>query len=254
MHVLRRALRGARIPLALTVLVAAAAPQFAGADLIYQPYGHWNGKKIYLSPARHEDAGHRGECGTLTENQLAYYEAVDAATGSYYRGRYRPSSPFRNLRARGYKIRIGTGTLRSAIRNSNAWGATRHIPIHSNADVANQCGRTDRTRFGTLGIYRVGSTRGKDLATKLVRVLGVEPRTPYTRDRPSPGTNDHTCFNPGDPCTTIDLGELREVNAPAAYMEMEFHTWNTGYNWLFEDWYWAWRFGRAIDLHLGYPR
>jgi hypothetical protein len=249
-----RALRGLVVPVALALVVVVSAPELAGADRIFQPYGHWNGKKIYLSPARHEDAGQRGECGTLTENQLAFYEAYDAATGNWYRGRYRPASPWRNLRARGYKVRIGTGTLASAIANSNSWGATRHIPIHSNADVADACGRTDASRFGTLGIYRVGSAKGRDLATKLVRVLGVEARTAGTADRPSPGTHDFTCYNPGQPCTTIDLGELRETNAPAAYMEMEFHTWNTGYEWLFEDWYWAWRFGRAIDLHLGYPR
>ena len=249
-----RTIRRLLVPVALTAVVVAAAPQFAGADQIFQPIGHWNGKKIYLSPARHEDAGHRGECGTLTENQLAYFEAYDATNGNWYRGRYAPRSRWRNLRVRHYKVRIGTGTLVSAIANSNAWGATLHIPIHSNADVPNQCGRTDASRFGTLGIWRLGNSRGRDLATKLVRVLGVEAATPGTQDRPSPGTHDFTCYNPGQPCTKIDLGELRETRATAAYMEMEFHTWNRGYDWLLTDWPWAWRFGRGIDLHLGYPR
>lgn len=241
----------------LGAAVVAAAPQFAGADQIFQPIGHWNGKKIYLSPARHEDdtqAGARGECGTLTENQLAYFEAYDATNGNYYRGRFTQTSRWRNLRVRHYKVRIGTGTLVSAIANSNAWGATLHIPIHSNADVAHACGRTDASRFGTLGIWRVGNPRGRDLATKLVRVLGIEAGTAGTNDRPSPGTHDITCYNPGQPCTAIDLGELRETRATSAYLEMEFHTWNTGYDWLLTDWPWAWRFGRGIDLHLGYPR
>lgn len=59
----------------------------------------------------------------------------------------------------------------------------------------------------------------------------------------------------GQPWTSIpSLGELREINATAAYVEAEYHTWSTGYNWLWYDWYWTWRYGRAIDLHLGYPR
>src|SRR5918995_1839097 len=44
----------------------------ARADYIYQPYGTWNGKKIYLSPARHSDAGGRGECQGMNENHMAF--------------------------------------------------------------------------------------------------------------------------------------------------------------------------------------
>ena len=43
-------------------------------------------------------------------------------------------------------------------------------------------------------------------------------------------------------------------NAPAPYMETEFHTWNRGVDWLYNSPIWAWRFGRAIDNHLGFPR
>jgi hypothetical protein len=236
--------------IAVGSLATLLTPPVASADLLYEPYGSWNGRKIYLSPARHEDAGARGECQQNRENDMAYYAAWDAANGVYFQDAYNPSSPNRNLRARGYKVRIGTGTLSSAISNSNAWGASRHVAIHSNADVAGQCWRTDASRFGTVGIYWSGSSAGYDLTVRLKDVIGVEWWGSYR----SPGSNDYVCHNPGHPCTTITLGELRYTNAPAAYMETEFHTWNTGVNWLWNSPIWAWRFGRAIDLHLGYPR
>jgi hypothetical protein len=238
--------------LAVAALAVALLTQLsledARADYIYQPYGTWNGKKIYLSPARHSDAGGRGECQGTNENHMAFNEAWYASNGAYYNDVYNPNHTLRNLRARHYRVRVGTGTVASAIENSNAWGANRHIPIHSNADVANQCGRTNASRFGTVGIYWNGSPNGRDLARELKNTIGT-----YS-GRTSPGTNDFICYNPGHPCTTITLGELRYTNAPAAYMETEFHTWNRGVNWLLDSRIWGWRFGWAIDVHMGYPR
>lgn len=233
--------------LALLVMIALAGVAGA-ADLLYDPYGSWNGKKIYLSPARHSDSGSRGECGSLGENDLAYYAAWYATNGSYYSDSYNPSSSYRNLRARGYKVRIGRGTVSSAINNSNSWGATLHIPMHSNADVYNGCSRTGTSGFGTNVIYWHTSGGGPNLADELVYTVGS------ASGMTSPGTNDYKCYNPGHPCTTITLGELRYTYAVAAYMESEFHTWNTGYGWLDDSHYWAWRLGWAIDMHLGYPR
>lgn len=240
----RRVLVVALLALAAGALLAASAQ---AQDLIYDPYGTWNGKKIYLSPARHSDSGSRGECGGLDENTLAYYLAWDATNGNYYNDAYNSSSSYRNLRARGYRVRIGRGTLSSAISNSNAWGADLHIPLHSNADVYSQCGRTNASRFGTVVIYWHTSGGGPGLASDLLSTVGTS--SGYT----SPGTNDYTCYNPGHPCTTITLGELRYTSAVAAYMESDFHTWNTGYNWLANSQVWAWRIGWGIDLHLGYP-
>jgi hypothetical protein len=234
--------------LATLALLFSGALSLQAADLTYEPYGTWNGKRIYLSPARHDDSGSRGECGSLDENTLGYYLAYYAANSSYYSDAYNPSSSYRNLRARGYKVRIGRGTLQSAIDNSNAWGATLHIPMHSNADKYNQCSRTDASRFGTVIIYWHTSGGGPDLAAKLRDRVGT-----YS-GATSPGTNDFTCYNPGHPCTTITLGELRYTSAVAAYMESEFHTWNTGATWLSQAWQWGWRVGWAVDVHLGYPR
>jgi len=233
--------------IALAILVLAAGAVCA-ADLIYDPYGTWNGKKIYLSPAVHSDSGSRGECGSTGENTMGYNLAWYAANGYYYNDLYNSTSSYRNLRARGYKVRIGRGTVQSAIDNSNAWGSTLHIPMHSNADVYNQCSRTNAASFGTVVIYWSTSSGGPNLASNLKSTVGS-----YS-GATSPGTNDFTCYNPGHPCTTITLGELRYTSAVAAYMESEFHTWTTGYNWLNTSYQWAWRVGWAVDLHLGYPR
>ncbi|HEX6289507.1 MAG TPA: hypothetical protein VFZ66_09970 [Herpetosiphonaceae bacterium] len=215
----------------------------AQADYLYDPYGTWNGHKIYLSPARHTDTGARGECGGNSENTMAYNAANNATNGNYYNDVYDPSSPYRNLRSRGYQVRIGDTTYRAAIDNSNAWGANIHIPMHSNADVSGQCTRTDATRFGTVTIYRDTSMNGRVFAETLNEKVGPS----------SPGTRDFSCKNPGDPCTVIDLAELRETNAVAGYLESEFHTWNTGVNWLKQP-SWPWRVGWAVDAYLGYPR
>jgi hypothetical protein len=231
------------IIVALIATLSYVSADGAKADYLYEPYGTWNGFKIYLSPARHSDAGGRGECGGNNENTMAYNVANTATNGNYYDDLYNTTSQYRNLRARGYRVRIGNGTLRSAIDNSNAWGANLHIPIHSNADVAGQCTRTDASRFGTVTIYRYTSTNGAKFAGWLRDTVGPS----------SPGTRDYSCKNPGDPCTTIDLAELRETYAVAGYLESEFHTWNTGVNWIKQA-YWPWRIGWAVDGHLGYPR
>ncbi|MEC4817060.1 MAG: hypothetical protein SAK29_27895 [Scytonema sp. PMC 1069.18] len=215
----------------------------ANADLIFEPYGSWNGYKVYLSPARHTDTGSRGECKSRNENNMAAYSASQATSGSYYQDVFNSSSPYRNLRARGYKVRIGNGTLRSAIDNSNAWGADLHIPLHSNADTGGQCNRTTANRFGTVIIYYNGSSRGQAFANDLRQSIGPS----------SPGSSDITCRNPGDPCTTINLGELSQTRAIAGYVEAEYHTWNTGVDWLTLP-SWQWRIGRAVDQFLNYPR
>lgn len=206
----------------------------AAQDLIYNPSVP-NGKKVYLSPARHSNTGSRGECRSLSENDIGYWNARLATYANF-------SSGNQNLNQRGYTVRIGTSTLQGAINNSNAWGAHAHIPLHSNAP-SSSCTTTDASRHGTVVIYRSGSTNGQNLASKLNRWIGAG----------SPGTNDYTCYNPNHPCTSIDLGELRDTAAPAAYIEAEFHTWNTGADWLWNE-PWSWRIAAGVDEHFGYPR
>lgn len=252
-----RLTRGLRVAMvsALVLPIVAAAPSRASAagDLIYRPYSRWNMKKIYLSPARHLSGPQaRGECGQLTEDRMAFLTTMHATNGNYFNDRYAPRNQYRNLRSRHYRVRIGRGTVQTAIRRSNAWHSTRHVVIHSNAvSEPGHCQNTDQTRWGTNGIYRVNSVKGQDLTEKLTETVGK--RNNRGR-RISPGTHDYTCFNPGQPCTTIDLGELRETRMPAAYMEMEFHTWQRGYNWVAASTPRSWRIGWGVDWHLGWPR
>jgi hypothetical protein len=242
------------ILVALAIPVAYAAPTSSDAarDEIFQPFGRWNGKRIYLSPARHQQPPRaRGECGPRSEDQMAYWTAWSAANTVYFNDRYAPNSRYRNLRSRGYRVRIGRGTYQSAVANSNAWGATRHVVLHSNAHAFNNCGNTNAPQFGTHGIYKPGSTPGYDLSQKLTHTIGVDSTRGPLR---SPGTNDKACI-PSN-CSQYDsLYELSYSRAPAAYMEVEFHTWTRGYNWIDgKNTIWAWRIGWGIDWHLGWPR
>jgi hypothetical protein len=239
---------GMLFSIALMLLMLITNASFA-ADLIYDPLTKWNGKKVYLSPARHSNAGSRGECrgsagmGSLNENTAAYRFAYYAATGDYV-GNKKSTSQYRNLRTRGYKVRIGRGTISSAIRNSNAWGATVHIPIHSNAR-SESCSNNTANRHGTHVIYKsYGSKGGQGLSEELKKTIGPA----------SPGTNDLICHNSSN-CTAFDcLGELCKTVAKAAYLEREFHSWNRGAKWMKTDHYNTWRLGYAVDKFLGYPR
>lgn len=259
MRRLARVLRDVAILAALVLPVVGVAPQQASSarDLRYQPIGYWNGKKIYLSPSRHlSGPGDRGECGNRSEDYMAFGSAWYATNGVYFDDHRAPRNQYRNLRSRHYKVRISRGTIQTAIYRSNAWASTRHIPIHSNAvpPYPNHCANTDKTRWGTIGIYAVNDVqgvKGKDLATKLKDAIGKRDDRGL---RISPGTNDHICINPGDPCTTINLGELHGMDMPAAYMEMEFHTWQKGYNWVATSEPRSWRIGWGVDWHLGWPR
>jgi len=235
----------------LLLLGLSCTSTFAADDWTYEPLSaQWNNKKVYLSPAVHSDTGARGECGgvagwgNLDENYAALRFAYYAATGPYIGERLRFDSQYRNLRTRGYKVRIGRGTLNSAISNSNAWGADIHIPIHSNARPEN-CDDARVERHGTHIIFQsYGDTGGEGLAEQLLTTIGGA----------SPGTNDLTCHNSSG-CTLFTcLGELCRTVAKSAYLEREFHSWNIGTRWMEKDQFHAWRLGWAVDKFLGYPR
>jgi hypothetical protein len=220
----------------------ATAPA-AQADEFYYSYGTWNGKKIYLSPARHSDSGSRGECSGKSENDMAYSTARNGVNGDWYgdydSDYYDPNGGGRNLRARNYQIRIGTGTIYSAVDNSNAWGSDLHIPIHSNASGSGTCGGS---YGGTVTIYK--SSAGQAFAGQLR----------YTHEASSPGTNDLTCYV-GSSCTQAScLYELCSTTAVAGYLEADYHDWSGATGWLDAGYSWSWRIGWAVDRYLGYPR
>lgn len=209
------------------------------ADSIYSPYGNWNGYKVYLSPSRHspDNSG----CGTFKEN-VGARDTAQAATYSPYRnGVYYPTWQDRgSLSARGYRTRIGDGTINTAISNSNAWGADLHIPIHSNAQAFN-CSTTYNSYGGTWVMYR--SSAGSALSDDIRDTVGPS----------SPGTGDRICTDQA--CAGYNLGELRYTDAVAAYLEQDFHTWDRGVSWIRSSYpQWGWRIGNGIDVYLGYPR
>lgn len=214
----------------LSLLGAMQSP--ATADTTYQPGGGWNGHKIYLSVACHDgtDGVPGGPCITnpgcqnYSENAesstMATTTAIGIGTGD-------------NLIERGYRARVGDGTLNQNVSNSNAWGADMHVPLHTDARDADTCANTDNSKHGTSGLYLQNNDR--TCATTLRDQVG----------QASPGTNDKIV--PRD-----DLGELR-ANAVACYLEADFHTWNRGVNWIENEVNWTWRVGQTVDLYFGWP-
>ena len=122
-------------------LLAGASPTAAShtaitsTDLTFAAIGIANEKKVYLSAPRHSDSGSRGELG-WEENINGRHWHYYAATGNYIGGHF-SSSPSRNLRARGYAVKVSAnarddGYIASR-KASNNWGATVHITTHTNA-------------------------------------------------------------------------------------------------------------------------
>jgi len=207
------------------------SPIPAHADEYYYPSVS-NGKRIYMSPARHSNSGSRGECNGVGENTMAYWNARDASTGSTS-----------SLTARGYTVRLGTTTYQEAVTKSNAWGADRHIVLHSNA-IGNVSCTKNSAAHGTWVIHYETSTTGRALANSIKNAMG-----PY-----SPGTGDRVCANPRDKCISFTAYELRYTNAPAAYIEADFHTWDVGADWLWTNLAWQTRIAEGIDAQMGRPR
>lgn len=238
----RRGFVGGLTAIAASLLLWAIGPPAVAADDIYNPYGVWNGKRIYLSPATHPNSGSRGECLNQSENSMAYGLAYWAANTTTYNGQTNSTSEYRNLRSRGYLVRIGRSNYTQAVTNSNSWNATLHIPLHSNAPGGTfSCSNTTASSWGARVMYQ--STADSELANDMK--VGIGGATP--------GTSDRICTVPQ--CSSFTtLHELSAPNAVAAYMETEFHTWNTGASFLGTPVNWAWRIGSGVDAYLNFPR
>ncbi len=203
--------QAAPLMLSTLLITVPATPLAAEPDdiIIYPDPAVANGQSVYLSPARHSDAGKRGECAALdgNENTTAFTSALHIANDAD------------GLRAKGFEVRIGRGTLNTAIRRSNEWKADVHIPIHSNAR-AESCNSSNSSVHGAVIIYR--SSKGQTLSNDIL----------YYVEDITPGTNDFVCHE-SSPCTAYSsLAELRMTAAVAAYIEREFHTWNAGAKYL----------------------
>jgi hypothetical protein len=221
------------------LLVASIVPTAAlAADEIFYPV-RWNGYRIYLSKPTHDNAGSRGECRGRNENVMGEYNARDAAVG------FADSSSAMDLVERGYEVRLGATTYQEAVNNSNLWSATAHVPVHSNATTTYDCTSTSGTSKGMWAIHTTDYNSSQNLGEWLK--YWMEPVTP--------GTGDRLCLN-GTSC--VDGRNLHELTATTAYrkayVEAEFHTWNTGSDFLMNDLTWQWRISAGIDSHLGNPR
>ncbi|WP_369374983.1 hypothetical protein AB1046_10340 [Promicromonospora sp. Populi] len=218
--------------LAVLVLGAAgflAVAPTAAADVTYVPET-WNGKVIYLSEACHD----RGDtvchtntgCDGFSENANAFQVAVSTAT--------QDDPDQLNLLERGYKVVRGNGLTRRNIANSNRLGADLHLPIHSNA-ISKSCETGfSPERYGTHVMYV--SPAGERCAEIMTERVGAG----------SPGTNDARHYR-------SDLGELNQTNAPACYLEQEFHVWDKGVAWMRNHGAWTWRIAQSVDVYMGYP-
>lgn len=218
------------------VLGATVGPAaVAGADTWYAPpQGTWNGKVVYVSQACHDasDGIAGGPCipnsGCLNFNENNQSSVTAATTIS-------GTGNGLNLLERGYKAVRGNGTVGQNIANSNSTGADLHVPLHTNAPGgAYSCTSTNSGIHGTQPQYRYPAQQ--NCGNLLLSGVGGA----------SPGTNDKLVYR-------TQLGELNSVNAVTCYLEAEFHTWNTGVNWIRDEVNWTWGVGWTVDNYLGYP-
>jgi hypothetical protein len=216
--------------LGLTLAVGLASP--ASADGTYLPSDAWNGVVIYLSRACHDgnDGVPGGPC--ITNNGCSGY-SENSGSAQITAAAILGTGEGENLLERGYKVIMGTGTVSQNISASNASGARLHIPIHTNAR-SESCTNTTTSVHGTEILYR--STNGGSCADYMVARIGPG----------SPGSNDRKVYR-------TDLGELNTTTAIACYIEADYHTWNSGVQWINGSVNWSWRIGYSVDAYLGYP-
>lgn len=204
---------------------AGVIPPWSGGD-------PWNGYKVLLSSPRHTDSRNRGECG--------WEENINGRLWNFEAAFY---TPYASLGYRGYNTVISKNSRDGGFVDNreygNAFGANVYIVTHSNATA----GRCNSAHY-LLVMHRTGNTNSIRLKDQLIRFLDPEV--------------------PGGVNTTINCDGLAEclnsnLAAHRAYVELFFHTNQAAVNWFqccgahgnaINQ---SWRYGAAIDSHLGYP-
>jgi N-acetylmuramoyl-L-alanine amidase len=140
--------------------------------------------KVYLSPSQQPDNIGVGDFGDeqtamrrvafITATRLSFMDGVDVAVA-----------------------RTGL-SLPQVVAESNAWGASVHICLHSNASV-------NHDAVGCEVFYHPGSTVGERLARRVY------------------GELSHANPHGGHRCEATGFYELKWTDAPAVYIEMGFH-------------------------------
>lgn len=191
------------------------------AGTTYKP-ATWNGKKVYLSPAKHSPENYG--CSNYAESPGA--RAIALATKD-------------KLVSYGYEVRVGDGDYVANTSDSNSYNPQLHVPIHSNAGTSD-CAGTTASHGGTWVMYV--STAGQSASTAILNAMKAY----------SPGTNDKICTD--TTCSGKNLYELRSTTAVAAYVEAAFHTYGPDMNWLKQSASVGLRVANGIDNYFGSPR
>ena len=141
-------------------------------------------KKIYISPSDQTKnfyaVGNTNEAEQCRRIALALVDALERC-GFAAKTNVNPSA-----------------SMYDRVKESNAWGADAHIPVHTNAYNGKDA--------GFRGFYYSAGGNGYKLVTAIKNA--VAPITP--------GTSDGLSANP-------KLYEVKSSNAPCAYLELGFH-------------------------------
>lgn len=228
----RHAFRAFLVVLLITALMTISGGMALAqtTDLTFTPpSGTANGQKVYLSQSCHDRGGPSCNtnigCNGYDENFWSASWATKSVTTLPPAGA--------GLLDRGYTVRIGRGTVSQNVSRSNSWGATMHVPLHSNAKTTFDCPNNSPSYGGTWVLYR--HSNDQSFSNVMRGALAI-----------SPGSNDKIEYRD-------DLAELN-TNAPTAYMETEFHTWTHGTVFLGDPWQHSWLIALGIDQCRGYPR
>lgn len=222
------------VAMAVTVPTVQAQPSGVTSEHVSWDPDSYNGYRVYVSPPRHIDSGSRGECG-WEENINGRHWSVHSAAWSH--------GGDGGFRARGYQVTVGANVRDdnwAANRTaSNNWGASVHLPTHTNA--LHGCSSGGGGDY-FLAMYNGNHTYGYALANNLVEVLGPS----------MPGGNQ--MWEQGG------LGELQANANHQAYAELFFHDTQSHVNWFQagggdgDGVTFSWRYGSAVDTQLGFPR
>lgn len=147
--------------------------------------------RVYLSPSNQS----RNTYATGGTNEMAQCDKIAKATQTA-------------LKRCGFEVMLGKSgdTMQNRCKESNAFKADIHMPIHTNACNGKITGGT---RIFCLGSH------GKKACEAILKTLGGI----------SPGTADSVTYR----------SDLYEINVPAAltvYLECEFHDTKTGSDWI----------------------
>lgn len=193
------------------------------ADTTYMPTP-WNGKKVYLSPS-----SQTANVGCDGYNESTGARVIAARAKDY-------------LYARGYAVRVGSGTASQNIASSNAWLSNVHIPIHSNAGTSDCTAPFTASNGGTWTMYEPGNAASSNLAQRILDAMRAY----------SPGTTD--LKGTDIELSGMTLGELRQTNMTSGYVEAAFHTYRPDVDWLRDASSVGSRIGIGIDNYFGNPR